>query len=48
MNHIGTKEIETCRLLLRKFAIGDETAMFRNWVNSYENKDFYRWAIVAP
>lgn len=74
MNHIGTKEIETSRLLLRKFVTGDETAMFNNWVgssavteclrwpthtdievtkkvlsdwvNSYENKDFYLWAIV--
>lgn len=74
MNHMGTKEIETKRLLLRKFTENDAFAAFNNWtsdekvteflrwpthnsiditksvmedwVEAYEKKDFYQWAIV--
>ena len=74
MRHKGTKNIETERLLLRKFNVNDADAMFRNWesddkvteflrwsaatdiietehilnewIQGYENPDFYQWAIV--
>jgi len=74
MNHLGTVEIETKRLLLRKFTEHDVIAVFNNWtsddkvteflrwpthrsievtesvlfkwIKSYENKEFYQWAIV--
>ncbi len=74
MKHKGTKEIETERLILRKFNKDDAEAMFKNWesdskvteflrwptatdiseaeqvlnewVQGYENLDFYQWAIV--
>lgn len=74
MNHMGTVEIETERLLLRKFMERDTLAAYNNWtsdekvteflrwpthnsiditknilfewINNYEKKDFYQWAIV--
>ena len=74
MKHKGTKNIETERLLLRKFKINDADAMYKNWqsddrvteflrwpaatniseteqilhewIQKYENPDFYQWAIV--
>ena len=74
MNHMGTVEIETERLLLRKFTECDTLAAYNNWtsdekvteflrwpthnsiditknillewINNYEKKDFYQWAIV--
>ena len=74
MEHKGTKNIETERLLLRQFNKDDAVAMFKNWesdskvteflrwptaldiseaeqvlnewVQGYENLDFYQWAIV--
>lgn len=74
MEHLGTKTLETTRLLLRRFAVEDASAMFRNWASDdqvtkyltwpthtsvaeteavmqswldhYERKDYYQWAIV--
>lgn len=74
MIHIGTKNIETERLLLRKFQMSDAELMFNNWasdddvtkfltwtshenieqtkqilklwIDQYQNKNFYQWAIV--
>lgn len=74
MRNIGTKRLETDRLILRKFEISDAEAMYKNWasdpevtkyltwppheninvtsyvlsdwINQYENKTFYQWAIV--
>ncbi|MCL2004428.1 MAG: GNAT family N-acetyltransferase [Oscillospiraceae bacterium] len=34
LNHKGTITLETERLILRRFHIGDADAMFRNWANS--------------
>lgn len=73
MQHKGTQNLTTDRLVLRKFATTDATAAFINWtsdervttfltwhphdspattlsvvkewVNSYENNNFYQWAI---
>ena len=74
MNHLGTVQIETNRLLLRRFTESDAVAAYHNWtsdeevtaflqwpthdsiettaavlnrwIESYECKDFYQWAIV--
>lgn len=73
MNHMGTREIATERLTLRRFEIEDAENVFYNWandpqvtkyltwqphesvdatetilkewINQYENKEFYQWAI---
>ena len=36
MNHLGTKIIETERLILRPFTEEDAEAMFRNWASDSE------------
>ncbi|WDV45017.1 GNAT family N-acetyltransferase [Clostridiaceae bacterium M8S5] len=74
LNHIGTMDVETDRLILRKFKADDAKDMYNNWasdpevtkymtwkahtnidvtkgiidswINSYENKEYYQWAIV--
>ena len=33
MKHIGTKNIETERLILRRFTLDDADAMYRNWAS---------------
>ena len=40
LTHTGTQEIETGRLLLRRFALSDANEMFREWA-SYENVTKY-------
>lgn len=75
MNHVGTKTIETERLILRRYEYADSAAMLKYWIadekvqsmyseptyttenavkelldqyiGSYKNKDYYRWAIIA-
>ncbi len=74
INHTGTDNLETDRLLLRKFEYSDAESMLRNWIadpiiqinygepvystekevhellngwiSKYEDKSFYRWAII--
>ena len=74
MKNLGTRTIETERLILRRFKMEDAEAMYKNWtsdkevtkfltwpahssvevtkailqdwVNNYENDDFYNWAIT--
>ncbi len=74
LEHKGTQDIHTNRLLLRRFFESDAQMMFDNWANdhdvtryltwpthkdveisksvlaewidSYENKEFYQWAVV--
>ncbi|MDR2908326.1 MAG: GNAT family N-acetyltransferase [Oscillospiraceae bacterium] len=43
MNHLGTKTLETKRLILRPFAMGDDQAMFDNWSNDPRVTEFLRW-----
>lgn len=43
MNKIGTKQIETERLILRRFEIEDAENMFDNWASDYENIIFLTW-----
>lgn len=42
MNSIGTKTIETQRLILRKFDIDDTKAVFENWASDENVQSFYR------
>ena len=74
MNHLGTTQLETERLLMRRFTVDDAPAMFNGWANdaevtrwmrwtphksteetaalladwvsSYQNDDYYHWAIT--
>lgn len=43
MNHQGTKQLETERLILRKFKVEDADAMFHNWASSDEVTKFLTW-----
>lgn len=43
MNKIGTKTIETERLILRRFKIEDAEAMFKNWACDSEVTKFLSW-----
>lgn len=43
MKHLGTVQIETDRLVLRKFNSSDAQAMFNNWANDPEVTKFLMW-----
>ena len=43
MNHIGTKTIETPRLILRRFTLEDAPAMYRNWASDDQVTKFMTW-----
>lgn len=43
MKHIGTQNIETPRLILRRFALSDAQAMFDNWASDSEVTTFLTW-----
>lgn len=43
MKHCGTKQIETKRLLLRRFTLEDAPAMYRNWASDETVTTFLRW-----
>ena len=43
MYHCGTNTIETARLILRRFAVADAPAMFRNWANDPEVTKYLTW-----
>ena len=43
MNHQGTKEIETKRLILRKFVESDIPAVFKNWTSDDRVTEYLRW-----
>jgi len=36
MEHLGTKRLETERLILRRFTLNDTESMFNNWANDNE------------
>lgn len=44
MNHLGTMELETDRLILRRFTLSDSKAMFNNWANDPEVTKFLTWS----
>lgn len=43
MNHIGTKVIETPRLILRPFRMKDAPAMYQNWASDPEVAKYVTW-----
>ena len=43
MEHLGTKRLETERLILRRFTVEDAQAMFRNWASDEEVTKFLTW-----
>ena len=43
MEHLGTKELETERLILRKFTLNDAQNMFNNWASDDEVAKYLRW-----
>lgn len=43
MNHVGTKTIETERLILRRFTVEDADPAYRNWMGDPEVTEFLRW-----
>ena len=43
MKHLGTKRLETERLILRPFILADAEAMYRNWASDAEVTRFLSW-----
>jgi [ribosomal protein S5]-alanine N-acetyltransferase len=43
MEHLGTKELETKRLILRRFTINDAEFIFKNWANDDEVTKYLTW-----
>ncbi|MBQ4537654.1 MAG: GNAT family N-acetyltransferase [Lachnospiraceae bacterium] len=43
MKHCGTKQIETNRLILRRFKRDDVTAMYENWASDPEVTKYLTW-----
>ena len=43
MNHFGTKELRTERLILRHFRVSDAEAMYRNWASDPDVTKFLTW-----
>ena len=43
MKHLGTKQIETSRLILRRFTGDDAQAMFDNWASDPEVTKYLTW-----
>ena len=43
MNHLGTKTIETSRLILRRFTLEDVQAMYRNWASDPAVTKYLTW-----
>lgn len=43
MEHLGTKQLETPRLILRQFQLSDTSAMYYNWASDAEVTKFLTW-----
>jgi ribosomal-protein-alanine N-acetyltransferase len=43
MKHLGTKNLETDRLILRRFELSDAEAMFKNWAGDSEVTKYLMW-----
>lgn len=43
VKHLGTKQIETERLILRRFTVEDAEKMYQNWANDPEVTKFLMW-----
>lgn len=47
MNHLGTKYLETERLILRQFTLDDAHAMYRNWASDPQVTRYLTWPTHA-
>lgn len=47
MKHLGTKRIETERLVLRRFVMEDAQPMFQNWASDPDVTKFLTWSAHA-
>lgn len=47
MKHCGTQQLETNRLILRRFVIEDAAAMYRNWASDAEVTKYLTWPTHA-
>lgn len=47
MNHLGTKILQSDRLLLRPFALADAEAMYRSWASDPEVTRYLTWPCHA-
>jgi len=45
MKHLGTLELETPRLVLRRFSIDDAQAMYDNWASDPEVTRYLTWPV---
>ena len=43
MNHLGTVELETERLILRRFTLNDAESVFENWASDDEVTRYLTW-----
>ncbi len=43
LNHVGTIQLETNRLVLRRHEISDAADMYKNWVTDFEVSRFWQW-----
>jgi len=43
MTHLGTVQLETERLILRRFTAADDAAMFENWASDDDMTEFMSW-----
>ncbi len=47
MKHLGTRQLETDRLLLRPFTMEDRDGMYRNWASDQEVTKYLTWPAHA-
>ena len=47
LTHKGTIQLETERLILRRFTSADDTTMFNNWANDPEVTKYLTWQTHA-
>ena len=47
MRHLGTRQLETERLILRRFEIGDAEAMYKNWASDPDVTKYLTWPTHA-
>lgn len=45
MNHIGTKELETSRMFLRRISVDDAENMYNNWASDPEVARYVTWPV---
>jgi len=43
MEHLGTKELQTKRLILRRLTIDDTESVYNNWANDNEVTRYLSW-----